>query len=400
MKTKYIATSFFVLLSVLSFAQFQAGYIITNSNDTVSGYIDFKGAVKNSKQCDFKEENNSKVISYLPHDIRAYRFIDGKYFTSDNILEGDLKTPVFLEWLIKGEANVLCFTPADLNVRYFYKTNNDSLIELKNTEFNRKLKGTNYSFDKKEYVGELKYQFRDQPQLFDDIDNSDLNAKSLIRVSKKYHNLVCPDEDCLVFEDVNRKHSFYIGPAISYISSQYILNNGNEEAVKRASDLGYGINMRFGKSPSLSPRFSFQLGAVFYDITYQYDAFIRYVEDFRIARIKYIRIPASVSYSLTKTQSAPYLNAGVSVNYRYDHEFYDERLLDNLTNHWSYDLGMKPFQPGFNVGVGYEINLSEKLKGNLLASYEYLYRFYGTSVSEKSYVNNLLLSFSVLYRLK
>ncbi len=404
MKTNVLCFLFF-LIALHSKAQFKEGYIITNDNDTVSGYINYKGPVKNTFTCEFAKTPEAKVETYTPGDIKAFRFIDSKYFTSDQIEIDSILTPVFLEWLIMGEASILSFTPSDLKIRYFIKTQNDSLIELKNTTVTKEIYGHRYEVDNHEYIGQLKIQLQDKPELFDEIERTPFQAKSLIKVSKKYHNLKCPDEDCLIFEDKNRKYSIYIAPSVSFIASQYILNNGNEEAVKLAMSPGYGINIKFGKSPVLSPKFSFNLGASFYDITYEYDAFVSNVEDYTIARIKYVRIPLTVSYKILNKQFSPYFNTGLTANYRFNYQYYDTWLLNEITNQNTYnyddfDLDMKALQIGFNAGIGFAMDVNNKWSVDFLCSYEYLFRFFGGSVSEKSHLNNLVTSISVYYRLK
>ena len=58
---------------------FRAGYIITNSNDTVFGEIDYRGDILMGKLCKFK--TNGNIVDYLPSQISAYRFR-----TMENIL--------------------------------------------------------------------------------------------------------------------------------------------------------------------------------------------------------------------------------------------------------------------------------------------------------------------------
>jgi len=399
MKGKYFCSILLLFFSQILYAQFKEGYIITNNNDTITGFIDFKGSAQNTINCNFKRSLNDTIEPFTPGEIKAYRFTDSKYFTTNQILINDTLTPVFMEWLIMGKANVLCYTSSGLNVRYFLKADNDSLIELKNSTAFRNVSGTKYEIDKKEYVGQLKYQFSDQPSLFEDIDNTSLTAKSLIKISRKYHNLKCPDKDCMLFEDKNRKTTIDIGPTASFISSTCTLNNKNEEAVKTLTGMGYGVNVRLSNSPFLSPKISFLLGASAYDLLYEYDAHINYVEDYRIARIKYIRIPVTASYKIINKPSSPFLNLGATINYKYDYKFYDEMLINTLTRHYSYGLGMKKVQPGINAGIGYETSINQRLSMDILGSYEHLFRFFGASVGDKSYLNNFVASFTLFYRL-
>jgi hypothetical protein len=111
---------FIILIFVLSIIKlqaqenFQPGYIITNSNDTILGFIT-KLENESFNKCEFKKAYNQKVTTYLAGQIRAYRFEnDGKFFITKKIpvISGD--SVRFLEYLIKGKANI-----------YFMRDNTD-----------------------------------------------------------------------------------------------------------------------------------------------------------------------------------------------------------------------------------------------------------------------------------
>jgi len=46
----------------------------------------------------------------------------------------------------------------------------------------------------------LKYAFADCPQLFETINDASLESKSLVNITKKYHNYVCDGEKCIIYE--------------------------------------------------------------------------------------------------------------------------------------------------------------------------------------------------------
>ncbi len=401
MKIKILLCLFLVFFIQISYAQYKEGYIITNNNDTISGFINYEGPAQNAFNCDFRKSENAATESYAPGEIKAFRFIDSKYFASDEIMIKETLTPVFLEWLIMGEANVLSFTPANLKIRYFLKLDDGSLEELKNSAISKNASSGTYEINRKEYIGQLKYQFNDEPSLYNQIENSSLTAKSLIKISKKYHDLKCPDEECLIFEDKNRKTSLYIGPTLSFIASKCDLNKDIEGDFSLVTGLGYGVTLKIGNSPILPPKISFLLGVTFYDLLYEYDGdFFYYVDDYRVASVKYIRIPASISYKVFNKPSSPYINAGATVNFRYDYKFYDEMLVRRLYGQSLDPVSMSKIQAGFNVGLGYEININSKFGADVLCSYERIFRFWGESVSDKSFLNNFMGNLTFYYRIR
>ena len=83
---KRLPTALLMLLSLCAVVNaqrnFKSGYIITLTGDTIKGYIDSRGDIKNYKRCVFKENEENSSAEYSPEEIRAYRFIDGKFFIS------------------------------------------------------------------------------------------------------------------------------------------------------------------------------------------------------------------------------------------------------------------------------------------------------------------------------
>ncbi len=104
MNLKRLIPTTFLFLTVILNAQtdFRAGYIIGNIGDTLYGEIDYRGDFWMSQICRFKADDNS-IRAYSPQDIKAFRFIDSKYFISQEINNNK----VFLEFLISGKVNIL-----------------------------------------------------------------------------------------------------------------------------------------------------------------------------------------------------------------------------------------------------------------------------------------------------
>lgn len=51
---------------LLAQTNFQPGYIINNTNDTIHGYIDNRGEIRNMRVCEFRTTENSETIGYYP----------------------------------------------------------------------------------------------------------------------------------------------------------------------------------------------------------------------------------------------------------------------------------------------------------------------------------------------
>jgi len=81
----YVRLAFTLLIFTFSIQisgqfNFKKGFVITLQNDTLSGFINDAGSIKNASVCLFKPDKRSKAIKYLPEDIRAYTILGDKYY--------------------------------------------------------------------------------------------------------------------------------------------------------------------------------------------------------------------------------------------------------------------------------------------------------------------------------
>ena len=212
-------TSFKIILLVLycSFPfktliaqdNYRPGYIITNSNDTIKGLIS-KLNINTFTKCLFKKSVTDKSTEYLPGDIAAYRFNDdGKYFISKVTVTPDGNKAYFLEYLIKGKANI--YYMRDNVDHYYIETDNNKILELSEPDTKiEKKDGTTY-IKPSSYKGKLKFMLAGCPEIYAEIENTKLFAPELIKLAKDYHLKVCNSESCIVFEKKANPVKAHIG---------------------------------------------------------------------------------------------------------------------------------------------------------------------------------------------
>jgi hypothetical protein len=411
MKTIYLICLVTFLFNYSLFSQLKNGYIIDNKNDTIYGYIDFEGSIKNSGHCSFKSAPDSPAQIYYPGEIKEFRFLNGKYFSTTEIIVNNKPKKVFIEWLIKGKASILSYTQLNTNVRYFILIGQDSLYELKNSsqiierEDKTQTLTHNYvSYDRqnKEYVGTLLYYLKDCPSISGDIENMSFGSKSFIKVAKKYHEKTCPNEKCLVFEDKNRKLKFEIGGSVSYLFSQFRLNNDIPEKINTPQSTSFGIGLNISNLPVVSPKFSFSAQIIYYDLQYNYDISglpsYLYTEN-RLYYVKVLRVPWQLNYNFSTKAFSPFISAGLTTNFRMKQTDYNQNLINYVTRFYDYWLGLRTFQIGFNSGLGFKYLILPKTTVSLRFEYEYANRFFGTYASDHSLNNNFFIQASVFYKL-
>lgn len=190
-----------MLLGIEVHAQFdfRKGYLIKNTNDTISGWIDYRRNNVNSKKCVFKQNIEDKSRIFSPKEIKAYRFIDGKYYVSKKLDVDGKQSQLFLEYLINGIVDIYYYSDEE-GENYLADQGEGNLIRLKNEE--RELIRNRKTFvgESKEYRRMLKVIFKESPTIVKRVNSLDLNHKSIIEIAHDYHNEVCLDQKCIIYE--------------------------------------------------------------------------------------------------------------------------------------------------------------------------------------------------------
>ena len=206
MKYAYILfLSLFISLIVNAQNNFKSGYIITNTNDSVAGLIDFRTDETNSQVCRFKVDEKAPLQLFYPGSIAKYRFInEGKYYVSHSITIDNEILQVFLEYLVSGMMNLYYYKkPLSEQEYYFFEGEKGEMIPVtkKPDEIvNMKLVSDRH------YIGTLNYIFNNYPTIQKDINSTLFDRGSMIKLTKEYHALTCTTgEECIDFENDYKK---------------------------------------------------------------------------------------------------------------------------------------------------------------------------------------------------
>jgi len=199
MQKTFIFCLVLLFISITTNAQrdFRSGYIILSSGDTLRGEIDFARDARMSQSCLFRIDKNVAPRNYSPDEIKAYRLDDGRYFISENIPG---RGRIFLEYLVDGKLNI--YHDADLRNEYYYvRKEGDSIRELKKGGRIKEVDGVQYKLPPLEAQGLLSALTNDAPQFQSRIRNiKSLDQRYLVSLAVDYHNAVCNDQKCMVFE--------------------------------------------------------------------------------------------------------------------------------------------------------------------------------------------------------
>lgn len=217
---------------------FEKGFLLTNSGDTIHGYIQANSGKTLSRFCSFKTDKHSEIQMFRPSEILGFRFLNSKYYVSKKITTDSLVRLVFLEYLIKGKANVYYLNDSNGD-RYFFQKEGEMLEEI--SEKAKFIKSTNGTYKApSKYKGKIKSILIDRPDIYQQVDQTTLTHVSLIELAKTYHEKVCTTEDCIIYK---RKKPFQVqyGLAAGYTLSNY--NFGSQLITNFGSGAQFGLTI-------------------------------------------------------------------------------------------------------------------------------------------------------------
>ncbi len=235
MKTRGLIIVFFLFTtySIQAQTDFRPGYIIRSSGDTLSGEIDYRGDLTMGLNCTFKSNIDKSVKSYNPDEILEYRFINGKYFISRELTINSIKKRVFLQFLFKGKISLFYFRDAVADHYFIDKKGigmsefprEDEVVRPNSDGVNHKFKYAAYYHKPTKYIGVLLFYMQDAPDLQSKISSLGLpEHKNLIRLANDYHNMVCKDTACIIYEKKLPANKFAIEPVFGMESWRTILS--------------------------------------------------------------------------------------------------------------------------------------------------------------------------------
>jgi hypothetical protein len=315
------------VIDCLSQNDWKPGYIISNSNDTVHGFIDNRDSKSNSKRCYFRKEDSGEKELFKPEDISGFRFINGKFFISKTIPVEDSKRRVFLEFVVHGKADIFHYKDDD---DYYFIEKEGKLFELKNTSEIQRTEATKLvsektvEHEKKEYIGVLNFLMYDA-KMQSEINNSTLDTRSLINIAKKYHERVCSGEQCIVYEKKSNMHvkwGFHFGESMNSFNfgDRFATNYGIstfagsrikiENAFNWEENISFSADITFHRFSKYElHQISYNSIVVYNNLEYTISPGSKLNVDLELTALK---IPITVNYTFYRGKVRPYIGLGLS----------------------------------------------------------------------------------------
>ncbi len=405
-----LTLSCFFAASVFAQTDFLPGYVVKSSGDTIRGLIYMGSSKENSQKCIFKLNKKAKSTAYRPDDIQSYHYDNSLFYFSRPIkVEGEIKR-VFLEWAVKGKLDLFLYVDPKKAMRYFVDKGDGGFVELVNTT--RQVTdsaGGRFLRENKEYAATLAIMLQDCPTIIPEIYSSKFEAKDLIKVSADYHNKVCPDQQCTIFERPMSGKIVRIGPFIEYYSSTlkqpvFTTYSGVVQALSKihyqtVNTFSAGAFFELSNFTFLSPRVVLRTELSYVQAKYG-DAVYG-----TIYAVNRIRLAEMFKYSFTLGRFRPSLAVGPAFYIRTYGNTYNKSvtIVNAYNTEQTINIEFPTFKRGINVTLsgqlGFDYFVSDKVNIALIGGYEYLSQFVGYS-DDKSYTKNITVQVGFGYRLK
>lgn len=200
----FSVTIFIIPQSLYSQNNFIKGFIITNENDTISGFIDYKNWEINPDRISFKktladkksEFYNAMTIKEFDVNNEIYESGEIQIETSpvqtnelshNAVMDFENRT-AFLLAFVRGQKSLYLYKTKKQKEQYYIK--NDTTFEL--LKYKKYLK-TNESenvvvLENKKYIGQLMLYLGNYEELIPQIQTAEYNQKSLIKLFNNYYS--------------------------------------------------------------------------------------------------------------------------------------------------------------------------------------------------------------------
>ncbi|WP_162555861.1 hypothetical protein [Reichenbachiella versicolor] len=239
-------TVLFTQIQESVFAQkgLEPAIVILNDGDTLQGFIEVRHTTENAKYCGFRTPLiDSQQEEYTPEDIKGYVINDTKYYASKEVNRNGVREQLFLEYLVKGYANLYYLKEED--GESFFVEKNGEFTELTNSKkVINSDNGLTYMQESNKYKGTLMYLFSDAPEMKNSLQAMKFDTNSMIKATKNYHNAVCDDYACIDYTKSMKKKT-WLEPVIGY--QFHVLNTNRNESKKDGTAL-LGLNFRLKNS--------------------------------------------------------------------------------------------------------------------------------------------------------
>ena len=332
----------------------QAGYIITNENDTLRGIIDYRTDAKNSRSCLFMADGETDYKEYLPNEIKCYRLSEsGAYYVSKTFPIDNEQRTFFAEYLLEG--GVSLYRYKENSTEYFYLVDADGYVAtIRETGAVILRRDDQIETQRQKLMEATKIFQKSQKTLQQLWAMPQVKVEQLLKLTKAYNKEFYPEVGETEFYQKDIKSSdgliarFRIEAGMGISNMKFFPNSSWNEPIETTSlvpIVGVGTDMilpRFSKNLILQAMFYYSYNKGKPEEIKQYP----YNREWTFHDVA-LQVGAAYSFMPTKRIS-PLLRAGVSLDYLFGLETINMEGY-HATNKVSLN---KSFSPRYYVGLG------------------------------------------------
>ena len=364
-----------VLFSTLAQAQtdFRPGYILPPTGDTVRGLVDYRGALRSSRLCQFRPTATAPVTTYRPEELRGYGFAGTKEYRTrlvplpDSADRPQAPRLFYLEVLASGPAS-LYSRRGRSDATYFYlQKGTAETVPVKELEFHRvaiEVEGRKGIRAVNTFRNTLSEAFVDCPDLSLEVLRTEYQPEALVHIVERYNACRQPDAKPL---RTRKKPSVSLGLLAGAQVSRLTFSEGNYTHGILSSGTGpvAGLALQF-VSPALNDKIMLRLEVLYTQQQYN-DEFSYPVSYLSITanekvrfKLAYLHIPLVLRYTVRLGRLQPLAEFGVTasqaLNIETAHQITYSSLLPNEDWKPAFpESYLRKFEVGLLAGLGLQL---------------------------------------------
>lgn len=358
---------------------FQSGFVVLSSGDTLKGFIDAAKSKRNFQLCIFRKSKNEVAVTYHPADLSIYQFTHGKRFSS--IMREEDSMGVFAELILSGKATLL------YDGSKFFLKNDHGLFPL---VYDKKIvaEGNKTYYKVNNAYKEVLYkEFNDCPDVRDQLVKMNYYYGELHGLTKAYNQCIgSPIEEYDMRPWIKVSYKAMLGfvlTDLAYYATNQISQLGNSAFVP-SSSITFGIGAQV-YSPRKNDRLKIEAELFYINNSFswhsEYQSLRTYIYDINVL-VKSLKVPLGVSYSFVNGNVGPYIKSGLMLEKLFQPNMIGTKKTisfgSEFTEPYSFDK-FKSKMVGYWGSVGYSFALNEKASAYIEFRGEKTNGYLGTS---------------------
>jgi hypothetical protein len=341
------------------------GLIVTNTGDTLRGYIQKENKYIEYTTCSFKQKLEDKYQIYLPSDIRSYYSPSLGLMLSHSVPAGTVTAPAFVKRIVNGMCRLYKFESSDQKI-YFIQKGNTELDQLI-TNFLDSNNGKSTPAKSDQYKTQLRAAMSDCSSTTTSIDKVDASEVDLIAVVKSYNA-------CFGGNQESKKEKppwsvAHIGVVAGAVWSTFSVDSefgSNTTSILILQEYTSAFTYHAGAFVDFDfvrrqRNQSFRIEALYFTARYEASGTYTWGSESGEVNIQQLKLPLTFKQGLTKSKVKPYLLAGISLSF---HLNSTSKRVRNVTSTGTttyentYKFSSNPV--GYFAGLGVKLPLAEK----------------------------------------